>query len=40
VLVEPDPTAFGKHHFCRGLAILKWIRPQIVAVQLDEIEGI
>src|SRR6516164_8110434 len=41
VVVEPDAGASLGHDGCeRGLADLKWIAPQIIAVQLDEVEGI
>ena len=41
VLVEPDAgPCLGQYHFQRGLAALKRIMPQIVAVQFDQIEGI
>src|SRR5258708_4695946 len=41
MLVEPDAGAGLGHDRCeRGLADLKRITPQIVPVQLDEIEGV
>src|SRR5262249_7958440 len=41
MLVEPDAGAGLGHDRCeRGLADLKRIAPQIVAVQLDQIEGV
>jgi hypothetical protein len=41
VLVEPDTgPRFGQNHLKRCLAALKRIRPQVVAVQLDQVEGI
>jgi hypothetical protein len=41
MLVEPDAGAGLGHDRCeRGLADLKWITPQVVAVQLDEVEGV
>jgi hypothetical protein len=41
VLVEPNAGAsFGQHHFQRGLTALQRITAQIVAVQLDRIEGV
>jgi len=41
MLVEPDAGAsFGQHARKRGLAGLKRIAPQVVAVQLDQVEGI
>src|SRR5262249_25233591 len=41
VLVEPDAGAGLGHDRCeRGLADLKRITPQVVAVQFDEAEGI
>ena len=41
MLVEPDATSsLGHDRGERGLADLKRIAPQIVAVQLDEIEGV
>jgi hypothetical protein len=41
VLVEPDARpSLGQHHLQRGLAALKWIMPQVVAVQLDQIKRV
>ena len=41
MLIEPDAGAGLGHDRCeRGLADLKRIAPQIVAVQLDEVEGV
>jgi hypothetical protein len=41
MLVEPDAGAGLGHDRCeRGLADLKRIVPEIVAVQFDEVEGI
>jgi hypothetical protein len=41
MLVEPDAWAdLGQHHFQRGLADLKRIAPQVVAVQFDKVEGV
>jgi hypothetical protein len=41
MLIEPDAGAgLGHDRRERGLADLKRITPQIVAVQLDEVEGI
>ena len=41
VFVEPDAGAGLGHDRCeRGLADLKRITPQVVAVQLDEVEGV
>src|SRR5262245_14451513 len=41
VRVEPDAGASLGHDRCeRGLADLKWIAPQVVAVQLDKVEGV
>ena len=41
MLVEPDAGArLGHDRRERGLAYLKRVAPQIVAVQLDEVEGI
>ena len=41
MLVEPDAEAsFGQHARKRGLAGVKRIAPQVVAVQLDQVEGI
>ena len=41
MLVEPDARAGLGHDRCeRGLADLKWITPQVVAVQLNEVEGV
>jgi hypothetical protein len=41
MLVEPYPGArLGQDRCERGLADLKRIAPQVVAVQLDEVEGI
>jgi hypothetical protein len=40
VLVEPDAGAgLGQDHFKRCLAALKRITPQVVAVQLNQVEG-
>src|SRR5262249_10248282 len=41
VLVEAQAKAsFGQHTSKRGLADLKRIAPQVVAVQLNEVEGV
>jgi hypothetical protein len=41
VLVEAQAKAsFGQHTSKRGLADLKRVAPQVVAVQLDEVEGV
>src|SRR6516164_570709 len=41
MLVEPDAGAsLGQHARKRGLAGLKRIAPQVVAVQFDEVEGV
>jgi len=41
MLVEAEAKAsFGQHTSKRGLADLKRIAPQVVAVQLDEVEGV
>ena len=41
MLVEPDAGAGFGHDRCqRGLANLKRITPQVVAVQLDQVEGV
>ena len=41
MLVEPDAGLGLGHDRCeRGLADLKRITPQVVAVQLDQVEGI
>ena len=41
MLVEPDAGAgLGHDRRERGLADLKLIAPQVVAVQLDEVEGV
>src|SRR6516165_3294733 len=41
MLVEPDAGArLGQHARKRGLADLKRIAPQIIAIQLDEVEGV
>jgi hypothetical protein len=41
VLIEPQArTSLGQDGLERGLADLKRIAPQVVAVQLDEVEGI
>ena len=41
MLVEPDAGAgLGHDRGERGLADLKRIAPQVVAVQLDEVEGV
>ena len=40
-IVEPDARSSLGHDRCeRGLADLKRITPQVVAVQLDEIKGV
>ena len=40
VLVEAqDKASFGQHTSKRGLADLKRVAPQVVAVQLDQVEG-
>src|SRR5215831_14045845 len=40
MLVEPDAGAGLGHDRCeRGLADLKRIAPQVIAVQFDEVEG-
>src|SRR5262249_49589146 len=41
MLVEPDAGAsLGQHARKRGLADLKRIAPQVVAIQLDQVEGV
>jgi hypothetical protein len=41
MLVEPDAGAsLGQDGCERGLAALKRIAPQVVAVQLDQVEGV
>src|SRR5262249_37603466 len=41
MLVEPDAGACLGHDRCeRGFANLKWIVPQVVTVQFDEVEGV
>ena len=41
MLIEPDAGAGLGHDRCeRGLADLKRITPQVVAVQFDEVEGV
>jgi hypothetical protein len=41
MLVEPDAGAcLGQHACKRGLADLKRIAPQVVAIQLDQVEGV
>jgi len=41
MLVEPDAgLGFGHDRCERGLTDLKRIAPQVVAVQLDEVEGV
>ena len=41
MLVEPDARAGLGHDRCeRGLADLKWITPQVVAVQFNQVEGV
>ena len=41
MLVEPDARAGLGHDRCeRGLADVKRVAPQVVAVQLDQVEGI
>ena len=41
MLIEPDARAGLGHDRCeRGLADLKRVAPQVVAVQLDQVEGI
>jgi glucose-6-phosphate dehydrogenase assembly protein OpcA len=41
VLVEPDACpSLGQDHLKRCLAALKRIRPQVVAVQLDQVESL
>src|SRR5262249_11681213 len=41
VLVEAQAKAsFGQHTSKRGLAHLQRIAPQVIAIQLDEIEGV
>jgi|SRR5262245_52150895 len=41
MLIEPDAGAGLGHDRCeRGLADLKRIAPQIVAIQFDEVEGV
>jgi len=41
MLVEAQAKAsFGQHASKRGLADLKRITPQVVAIQFDEVEGV
>jgi hypothetical protein len=41
MLIEPDADPSLGHDRCeRGLADLKRIAPQVVAVQLDQVEGV
>jgi hypothetical protein len=41
MLIEPDAGASLGHDRCEcGLADLKRITPQVVAVQLDQVEGV
>jgi hypothetical protein len=41
MLVKPDAgTGLGRDRRERGLADRKWITPQVVAVQLDQVEGV
>jgi hypothetical protein len=41
MLIEPDAGAGLSHDRCkRSLADLKQIAPEIVAVQLDQVEGV
>src|SRR5262249_28795835 len=41
VLVEAQPKAsFGQHASQRGLAHFQRITPQVVAIQLDQVEGV
>jgi hypothetical protein len=41
MLVEPDAGAgLGQNRCERGLADLKRITPQVVAVQLNQVEGV
>jgi hypothetical protein len=41
MLIEPDAGAGLGYDRCeRGLADLKRIAPQVVAVQFDEVEGV
>jgi hypothetical protein len=41
MLIEPDAGAGLGHDRCkRGLADLKRIAPQVIAVQFDEVEGV
>ena len=41
MLIEPDAGAGLGHDRCeRGLADLKRVAPQVVAVQLDQVEGV
>jgi len=41
MLVEPNAwTGLGHDRYERGLADLKRIAPQVVAVQFDEVEGV
>jgi hypothetical protein len=41
MLIEPDAGAGLGHDRCdRGLADLKRVAPQIVAVQFDQVEGV
>jgi hypothetical protein len=39
VLIESN-VSLGQDHLKRRLAALQWITPQVVAVQLDQVEGI
>ena len=41
MLVEAEAKAnFGQHTSKRGLADLKRIAPEVIAVQLDQVEGV
>jgi hypothetical protein len=41
MLIEPDAGAGLGHDRCeRGFADFKWIAPEIVAVQFDQVEGV
>jgi hypothetical protein len=41
MLVEPDAgPGLGQDHLKRNLAALQRIRPEIVAVQFDQVEGV
>ena len=41
MLIEPQAkTSFGQHTSKRGLADFKRIAPQVVAIQLDQVEGV